>query len=153
MALDMKLERVFDAPPELVFDAYLDPSVQQEIWEGMTPGARVLEREIEPSAGGRWTVEYREVNGKSDRLTSVLSVVERPHRLVFHQSYFAAAWNVTKETDTTLTFEAQDGKTLLTVLMTGFDAAQEQEGATAGWNGLFGALQKIVQSRLERSAR
>ena len=153
MAHEMRMERLFDAPPEVVFDAYVDPAVQQEMWENMMPGTRVLESEIDLREGGAWTVEYAPVDGKSDRLTSVFSVVDRPHRLVFHQSYFAAAWGQTKETDTTLTFEDQDGKTLLKILMTGFDAAQEQEGAAAGWPGLLDGLQKIVESRVEGKAR
>ena len=114
----------------------------------MMPGTRVLETKIDPRAGSTWTVEYAPVDGKSDRLTTVLSVVERPHRLVFHQSYFAAAWGQTKETETTLTFEDQDGKTLLSVLMTGFDSEQEQGGAEAGWNGLLDGFQKIVAARV-----
>ena len=153
MAHEMTLERVLDAPPEVVFDAYIDPAVQQEMWDGMMPGTKVLETEIEPREGGRWTVEYRPVKGKSDRLTSVFSVVDRPHRLVMHQSYFAAAWDVTKETETTLTFEEQDGKTLLTVLMTGFDSAQEQEGASSGWSPMLDLFEKIVATRAQESVR
>jgi uncharacterized protein YndB with AHSA1/START domain len=147
MAHEMRMERLFDAPPEVVFDAYVDPAVQQEMWESMMPGTRVLESEIDAREGGTWTVEYAPVDGKSDRLTSVFSVVERPHRLVFQQAYFAAAWAQTKETETTLTFEDQDGKTLLKILMTGFDSSQERGGAEAGWNGLLDELQKIVAGR------
>ncbi len=153
MAHEMRMERLFDAPPEVVFDAYVDPAVQQEMWENMMPGTRVLESKIELREGGSWTVEYGPVDGKSDRLTSVFSEVDRPRRLVFQQSYFAAAWGQTKETETNLTFEDQDGKTLLKILMTGFDNAQEQEGAAAGWPGLLDGLQKIVESRVEGKAR
>ncbi len=153
MAYEMSMERLFDAAPEVVFDAYVDPAVQQEMWENMMPGTRVLESEIDPREGGSWTVDYAPVDGKSDRLTSVFSEVDRPRRLVFRQSYFAAAWGQTKETETTLTFEDQDGKTLLKILMTGFDSGQEQEGAAAGWTGLIDGLQKIVGSRVEGNAR
>ena len=121
MTHDMEMERLFDAPPEVVFDAYVDPAVQQEMWANMMPGTRVPESQIDLSEGGTWTVEYAPVDGKSDRLTNVFSVVERPNRLVIHNSYFAAAWGQTKETDTTITFEDQDGKTLMKILMTGFD--------------------------------
>jgi uncharacterized protein YndB with AHSA1/START domain len=148
MAHEMRMERLFDAPPQVVFDAYVDPAVQQEMWANMMPGTRVLESQIELREGGTWTVEYAAVDGKSDRLTNVLSVVDRPNRLEFHQSYFAAAWGQTKETDTTLTFEDQDGKTLLKILMTGFDNEQERAGASAGWPGLLDGLQKIVESRV-----
>ncbi len=153
MAHEMRMERLFDAPPEVVFDAYVDPAAQQEMWENMMPGTRVLESKIDLHEGGTWTVEYGPVEGKSDRLTSVFSEVDRPRRLVFQQSYFAAAWGQTKETETTLTFEDQDGKTLLKILMTGFDNAQEQEGAAAGGPGLLDGLQKIVESRVEGRAQ
>ncbi len=148
----MRMERLFDAPPEVVFDAYVDPAVQQEMWENVMPGTRVLESTIDLREGGSWTVEYGPVDGRSDRLTSVFSEVDRPRRLVFQQSYFAAAWGQTKETETTLTFEDQDGKTLLKILMTGFDSGREQEGASAGWSGLLDGLQKIVESRVEGNA-
>jgi uncharacterized protein YndB with AHSA1/START domain len=29
---DLRLERVFDAPPEIVFDAYTDPDAQKEMY-------------------------------------------------------------------------------------------------------------------------
>jgi uncharacterized protein YndB with AHSA1/START domain len=148
MTYEMRMERLFDAPTEVVFDAYVDPEVQQEMWANMMPGTRVPESRIELREGGSWTVEYAPVDGKSDRLTNVISVVERPTRLVCRQSYFAAAWGVTKETETTLTFEDQGGKTLMTILMTGFDSEQEQAGAAAGWPGLLDGLQKIVESRV-----
>lgn len=153
MTYEMTMERLFDAPRELVFDTYLDPAVQQEMWASMLPGTRVLEAEIEAREGATWTVEYPPVDGKSDRLTSVFSAVERPRRLVLHQSYFAAAWGVTKETDTTLTFEDRDGRTLLTILMTGFDSPQEQGGAKAGWKGLLDVLQRTVESQVGGRAR
>jgi uncharacterized protein YndB with AHSA1/START domain len=152
MAYEMSMERLFDAPPEVVFDAYVDQEVQQEMWAGMMPGTRVRESSIDLRVGGTWTVEYAPVDGKSDVLTNVLTVVERPTRLVSHQSYFAAAWGVTKETDTTLTFEDQDGKTLLKILMTGFDTEQEQGGASAGWAPMLDGFQKILESRIGGNA-
>lgn len=153
MAYEMRMERLFDAPPEVVFDAYVDPEVQQEIWENMMPGTRVVESKIDLREGGMWTVDYAPVDGKSDKLTNVISVADRPHRLVLQQSYFAAAWGQTKETETTLTFEDQDGKTLLTILMTGFDSEQERGGAEAGLTGLLDGFQKIIASRVEGNAR
>ena len=147
MSHDMEMERLFDASPEVVFDAYVDPEVQQEMWGTMMPGTRVVESQIDLREGGTWTVEYPAVDGKSDRLTNVFSVVDRPRRLVIHNSYFAAAWGQTKETDTTITFEDQDGKTLMKILMTGFDNEQEQQGAAGGWSGLLDGFHKLVESR------
>lgn len=152
MAHEMRMERLFDAPLEAVFDAYVDPAVQQELWENTRPGTRVLESKIALREGGSWTVEYAAMDGNSDRLTNVFSVVDRPNRLVFSQSYFAAAWGQTMETETTLTFEHQDGKTLLKILMTGFDSDQARKGAAAGWPGLLDGLEKIVESRVGGNA-
>jgi uncharacterized protein YndB with AHSA1/START domain len=38
MTYDMKIERLFDAPPELVFDTMVDPEAQPEIFADQVPG-------------------------------------------------------------------------------------------------------------------
>ena len=60
--------------------------------------------------GSRWTPETR-----------VFSVVDRPHRLVFAHTMDIAEWGRAVETEMTITFEDRDGKTLLTMVQTGFE--------------------------------
>jgi uncharacterized protein YndB with AHSA1/START domain len=39
---DLRLERVYDAPPEVVFDAFTDPAAQRELYADAPDGARRL---------------------------------------------------------------------------------------------------------------
>jgi uncharacterized protein YndB with AHSA1/START domain len=36
---DLRLERVYDAPPETVFDAFTDPDVQKELYATRPTGS------------------------------------------------------------------------------------------------------------------
>ena len=51
--------------------------------------------------------------------TNVFEIVDRPHRLVSKSSYTAPdGW--TLETDVEVTFQDEGGKTLMTVIQSGF---------------------------------
>lgn len=51
MSFELRMERLIDAPPVIVFDTYVDPDAQQEIWDDMLPGWRLIESEIAGAKG------------------------------------------------------------------------------------------------------
>ena len=56
MTHDLRVERVYAAAPEVVFDAFTDPEAQKEMYAD-EPGW-IVRSECDLRAGGRWTIEF-----------------------------------------------------------------------------------------------
>ncbi len=84
-----------------------------------------------------------------DTETRVYSVVDRPRRLVFRHSMQVAEWGRTVETEIVITFEEQDGKTLLTMVQTGFDTVDERDSFLGGWPSYLDTLQRVIGDQLK----
>lgn len=54
---ELVITRVFDAPPELVFDAFTDPKLLMSWWGPR--GCTVTSCETDPIAGGTWRISMR----------------------------------------------------------------------------------------------
>ena len=63
MTYDLTLERLIDAPPEVVFDTIVDPEAQPEIFVDQVPGWELWEWEIDLRVGGAWKFVF----GATDR--------------------------------------------------------------------------------------
>ena len=127
MTYDMKIERLFDAPPELVFDTMVDPEAQPEIFANEVPGWNLWEWEIDLRVGGEWTFVYglADRSGEPDRNTSVFTEIDRPRRLAYRSSMFVSEWGRAVDFTETVTFEERDGKTLVTIEFTDLEESVE----------------------------
>lgn len=148
MSYELRMEHWFDAPPQVVFDTYLDPASQKEIWDDMVPGWRLLEFDIDLRVGGTWTIVFGEPGGRPDRVTSVFTVIERPHRLVVEESTYASLFDSTVHSTVELTFEEVEGKTLLRIVQTGFTTEAARDGMAEGWPAFLDALERVTKSRV-----
>jgi uncharacterized protein YndB with AHSA1/START domain len=86
MTYELRIERLFEASPEAVFDAYVDPATQEELHGSGQPGWVVHRSETDVREGGTSTTEMGMEGQASDTETRVFSVVDRPNRLVFRNS-------------------------------------------------------------------
>jgi uncharacterized protein YndB with AHSA1/START domain len=83
MSYELKMERLIDASPELVFDTIVDPEAQPEIFEGQVPGWALWECTIDLRVGGEWTFRFgpADRSGEPDRNASgqpgYLDAIER----------------------------------------------------------------------------
>ena len=50
-------------------------------------------------------------------------------------------------TNVTVTFEERDGKTLLTIVQTGFERKDDRDGVEGGWPIILDALERVVAER------
>lgn len=95
------VERRFAAPPETVFDAWLDAAGVGQ-WLFATPDG-VMERvEIDPRVGGRFVVAERRGGVLAEHFGQYLEI-DRPRRLVFTFGY--AAGDVRDDEETRVTIE------------------------------------------------
>lgn len=147
MSYELRMERLFPAPPEVVFDTYLDPSAQHEIWDDMVKGWRLLRFDIDLRIGGTWTVEFGEPGRPPDRVTSVFTVIERPHRLVVEESTYASRYDATVHTSVDLTFEEHEGGTRLRIVQSGFESEAARDGMAEGWPAFLDQLGRVTASR------
>ena len=144
MTYSLKLERMIDATPEEVFDAFTDASAQRE-WYLDQPGWKV-EAGGELRVGGRWEVAFGPAGETPYRETNLFSEVSRPSRLAY-ASRFHMADGATFDTKITVTFEAKDGKTLLTLVQSEFLNEEHRDAHKGGWPGFLDRLGRVVAAR------
>jgi uncharacterized protein YndB with AHSA1/START domain len=150
MSHELRIERLFDAPPELVFDTLVDPDAQEELFADQVEGWRLLESEIDFRVGGTWTVVFgpADGSGEPDRLTNVFTEIDRPRRLAYELSMFVGEWGRTIDSTVNYTFEEQDGKTLLTIVQSGFETEEDRDAYLSGTPGFIDSLQRAVSRRV-----
>ncbi len=77
---EYKLERIFDAPRELVWKAWTDPNILHR-WYG--PGADTVIHEFDLSPGGQWLNEMK--YGENSMCQKVVfKEVTAPKKMVWH---------------------------------------------------------------------
>jgi uncharacterized protein YndB with AHSA1/START domain len=149
MRYDMKIERLFDAPPELVFDTMVDPAAQPEIFADEVPGWNLWEWEIDLRVGGEWTFVYglADRSGEPDRNSSVFTEIDRPRRLAYRSSMFVSEWGRAVDFTETVTFEERDGKTLVTIELTDLELEKDRDAFMGGLPGYLDAVERVVANR------
>jgi uncharacterized protein YndB with AHSA1/START domain len=142
---DVKLERVYDAPPELVFDAFTDPEAQKELYADAPDW--IVASECDLRVGGRWTISFGPPGTEPARETNVFQVVDRPRRLVY-MSTMKLADGSSVETGMQVAFEEQDGQTRLTIVQSGFPTAERRDEFAGGWASILDQLGRVVTARV-----
>jgi len=121
VSLDIRLQRWFEAPPEVVFDAYTDPDAQRALRAGGPDSIRF----------GPSSAPYVERN--------VFHAVDRPHRLVYAST---TEWPDGSRVESLMEISLQwlDGRTLLTLTQRGVPSGDMARGFTEGWNEFLDGL-------------
>lgn len=150
MSYELRLERLYDASPEVVFDAFTDPATQVELHGLDQRGWKIHRAETDLRVGGTATYVMGPEGEEPDTETRVFTVIDRPHRLVFTHSMQIAEWDGRRvDTEMTITFEDRDGKTLLTMVQTGFETEEDRDAFMGGWPTYLETLKGVVTSQLK----
>jgi uncharacterized protein YndB with AHSA1/START domain len=145
MSEDVTVARVIEAPRETVFDAFTGQEGQEAFYS--EPGWSV-ESECDLRVGGLWTVTFGPSRDEVYRHDHVFRVVDRPSRLVVDTTESRPDGSVV-EFEIEYTFEARDGKTLMTMIQRGLPTAELRDEHRAGVPPAFARLeQAIEESRL-----
>ncbi len=148
------ITRVFDAPRENVFRAWLEPERMMRWWgpKGFTTPVCKIDFRV----GGKFLNCMHSPDGKDYWSTGVYQEIVEPERIVCTDSFADAEGNVVPashygmvgefpiEMLVTVTFEDQEGKTKMTLRHAGMPAGENRDGANQGWNESFDKLAEYV---------
>jgi uncharacterized protein YndB with AHSA1/START domain len=147
MSHDLRVERVYDAAPEVVFDAFTDPAAQKELYADAPDW--IVEAECDLRVGGRWSIAFGPPGATPARETNVFQVVDRPRRLVF-ASTMTMPDGSSLDTRIQVTFEQEAGGTRLTIVQSGFPSTRLRDDFAGGWAGILDGLGRVVSARVAR---
>jgi uncharacterized protein YndB with AHSA1/START domain len=111
---EIVLTRVFDAPRDLVFEAWTNPEHVRHWWGLRSSNIVVCEADVRP--GGTWRYVTRESEGQEVPFTGVYREITPPERLVYTEMYDVEPFNSGDPAVNTVTFTEEGGRTLVTVV-------------------------------------
>ncbi|HYD12994.1 MAG TPA: SRPBCC domain-containing protein [Allosphingosinicella sp.] len=133
----VSVERRIAAPPEKVFDAWLDRDGLGQ-WLFRTPGGTTERVEVDPQVGGRFRVDERRDGNLAEHHGEYVAL-DRPHRLAFD------FWTSFSDERTRVTIEiAPDGNgSLLTLTHAGVWTDYEDR-TRQGWTMILESLERWI---------
>ncbi len=151
------LDRVFDAPREMVWRAWTNPELLSR-WYG--PGIDTIIHKFDLEPGGMWLNEMK-WGEKSDLSKMVFQEVVPLEKMVWHHSSADADWNVVSNPMmpdwprvllTTVTFTDDGSKTRVRLSQVPLDAtdaeiacfASAMAGMDKGWGSGFKIIEEIL---------
>ena len=152
-----ELERVFDAPRELVWRTWTEPALLAR-WYG--PNVETIVHRLDVEPGGLWLNEMK-MDGGSYHQRSEYTEVIPPERLVMLMSNTDSDWNVTanpmmpdwpRSLLTTVTFEENAGQTSMRLIWEPHNATEAEiagfagaiEGMGQGWGAGMDLLEELL---------
>lgn len=142
----LEISRMFNAPRELVFQAWTDPKMLAQ-WMGPR-GFDACEIEADVRIGGKWRM-CLETNGEAAQGCDARGVqklykhgtyleITPPEKLVYtFQWENRNVDHPDRENTVTITFRELEGKTVMDFKQGPFATAQDRDGHNAGWSSAF----------------
>jgi len=128
----------FNASPERVFDAWLDPATAGR-WLFATADGQMQRVQIDARVGGRYAIVERRPNGDAEHFGRYLEI-DRPHRLVF-----TLAMEEDADQGDRITVEIVadgDGSLLTLTHEMAAENAEYAKPAESGWKMVLAALDR-----------
>ena len=143
---DLIMTRIFDAPRELVFQAWTDAKLLQQWWG--PHGFTNPRCEVDARPGGAMHIDMRGPDGTVYPMTATFREVVLPEKIVFKSGALDQHGAPLFEILNTVTFADEGGKTKLTirahVLSAGPHAAMHLAGMEMGWTQTLDRLGAFV---------
>jgi uncharacterized protein YndB with AHSA1/START domain len=154
----VQFTRVFDAPRELVWNAWTNPETFKKWWG---PSHYTCpEAKIDLRPGGKYLFAMKPQDGKVVWGGGTYTEVTKPSRIVCTDSFMDEKGNIVSPTEygmtadfprelyITLTFEEQDGKTKLTLVHKAFPTEQVATDCNTGWSESFDKLDRLLMQQI-----
>jgi len=139
--LELRIDRTFDAPQEMVFDAWIERD-QAAQWFG-PEGFTIPLFEMDGTEGGSYRMCMKDPEDTEHFVTGKYVEIDRPNRLVF-----TWAWEedgvAGHATEVIVEFTANGDKTDLVLTHRGFESEDSMNGHNQGWTSSFESLKKLL---------
>lgn len=137
------IERIFDAPRELVWEAWTNPDMNTK-WTA-PPDCAGTFSELDVRVGGHYRAGMRASTGEEYIEHGVYKEIVEPERLVFTHSWEKNDHEPQVETLVTVLLEEKDEKTIMTFRQVGFATKKSRDSHQEGWSGSFDVLSRIIK--------
>lgn len=150
---EIVITRFFDAPPEIVFEAWTNPEQLARWWgpEGFTNPVCELELRV----GGNWRIVMRAPHGAQYPCRGVYLEIVAAKRLVFTNIAEDNEGRPVLDGLTIVTFEEENGRTKLTLRTRAVavvpDAVEKLAGMDIGWSMSLDRLARELALREENA--
>ena len=147
MTGELRFERVIDAAPDAVFEAFTTEG-GQEAFYGQDDAGWIVESDCDLRVGGVWTVTFGPARDHVYHHRHLFEVIERPWRLVLATKEsrpdgssfeFATAF--------AFAFANRDDRTLMTMTQTGFPTAELRNEHGRGVPNAFARFERAIRAR------
>lgn len=145
MIEELRIERVIDAPPDVVFETFTGEDGQQAFYGQDDPGW-IVESDCDLRVGGVWTITFGPSRSHLYHHQHVFEVIDRPRRLVLattERRPDGSSFDFAIE----FAFEARDDGTLMTMTQTGFPTAELRDEHGRGVPNAFARFERAIRAR------
>lgn len=143
MTYELQFERVIEASPEVVFDAFTEHEGQLAFYQGPEP-AWIVRSHCDLRVGGEWFVEFGPTEDRLYRRRHVFKAIDRPHRLRMTTTETRLDGS-SFETQMELLFEDEGGgRTRMTLHHRGFPNSELRDEHGRGLPKAFAQFRRFV---------
>ncbi len=149
--IKLQLTRVFDAPREMVFDAWTEQKqFQQWFGRAICQGSTLESAKLDARVGGKFRLQVRKDDGEYFTSVGVYREVRRPERLVFTWQFerdgSGTDFGEVEEPEmlVTVEFKTRGEQTELTLTHERFASVQSRDGHQDGWTRCLAELARYL---------
>jgi uncharacterized protein YndB with AHSA1/START domain len=136
----VRIERTFDAPAEVVFDAWTRPEVMRR-WFHCEPDWETPQAEVDLRVGGKVRILMRRPDGSEAGATGEYTLIDRPRRLQMTWTFDDEPSNRQRME---LSFSESEGSTTVVMVNSGISTDERRNAQHDGWQGCLDELGKAL---------
>lgn len=137
----LRIERMFKATPQRVFDAFTKPE-QLAAWWG-PEGMSVTRLELNTVESGAWYTIFDNPEGEEYHVSGQYLLIDPPNRLIFSWAWTEGGVRG-NETRVELSFTATESGCRLNLVQTLFETEEGRDNHNGGWSSSFNCLEAYL---------
>ncbi|QYO66531.1 SRPBCC domain-containing protein [Leptolyngbya sp. 7M] len=139
---NLSLERIFDAPIDLLFEVWTEPKHLVNWWG---PNDFTLPHcDVDFRVGGKYRFCMRSPEGEDHWVTGEYKIIDEPSSLAFTWIREDTSGNALCDTLVSISLEQYNGGTRLILEHTGFDSVPYRDEHISGWGACLDRLIEYV---------
>ena len=142
--VEIAIERTIPAPPDEVFDAWLDPEVPGTLWHGHD---KLI---FNPKVDGLWYILSLAHRPEGTPHYGRFTEMDRPARI---RHSWMSRNTLGEETVVTITFQKKGESTLMTLVHSGLPEGEMAKAHEEGWNSVLDKFVGAFVGESRRTAR